>query len=356
MQALETCPECGVPRRITGQYLWLNSGAVVMRSNPGMRVGFLESENLDPLYRGISEAIGLPIDRLVRDVMRKGTLEYARSVLPPDFKDIVRSGQVSLETITENMTINSHMNGFGKMEHVELVLEGGEDDRYIVRVTDPFSVYLYPGVHAASMEIFSDYRFEVDVREISPGTYEMKAYVSHKAESEERLQLKEYRHREGDAELEKCPTCGGPAALADFCWRFDQGVIFNDITGKRMVMLGPEAQDPLFQELEYELGEVIPSAVIETQKRFTKSGFHSSDLLKDPDAFRVQLALRGLGNLREMRSGPDKVSVRIDNAANVLMTVGMMEGLYEMEYGKDAAGSWELTEEGDLLLEVIPRI
>ena len=68
------CPECGVPEPIVRDNVWINSGAVVQSTDATRRMGFIESENLDPLYTGISEIIGFPIDRLVTDIARKGTV------------------------------------------------------------------------------------------------------------------------------------------------------------------------------------------------------------------------------------------------------------------------------------------
>ncbi len=63
--AIETCPECRVPRYITADHRWLSSGAIVQTSAEKTRPYFLECENLDPLFGGIEGIIGEPIEPIV---------------------------------------------------------------------------------------------------------------------------------------------------------------------------------------------------------------------------------------------------------------------------------------------------
>jgi hypothetical protein len=122
-----------------------------------------------------------------------------------------------------------------------------------------------------------------------------------------------------------------------------------------MIMMGPEIQDPLFEVLERELGEAVPRAVVEAQKRFIKTGFYSMEELSDEGDFRTQLALRGLGNLREISMGARGMRMRVDNAACYLMTAGLAQGLFEMAFDMDSHVEWELSPEGDLDVEITPQ-
>ena len=163
-----------------------------------------------------------------------------------------------------------------------------------------------------------------------------------------------YRDRDGDAELARCAGCGGPAALAGYKWYPDRGIVKNTHTGKRMAMLGSET-DAIFAELEREFGRIIPRAVVEAQRRFVKTGFYSIDEVGDEGDIRTQLALRGLGDLREIKMGKRGVYLRLDNAGLHLMVVGLVQGLFEMAFGIESSVDWELSSDGDLELEVIPK-
>jgi hypothetical protein len=47
--------------------------------------------------------------------------------------------------------------------------------------------------------------------------------------------------------------------------------------------------------------------------------------------------------------------MRIDNASNFLMTIWMARGLFEMALGGESYVDWEVSENGDLEVEVLPR-
>ncbi len=352
---INLCPECGVPEAITRDNVWLNSGVMVQSTDTTRRVGFIESENLDPVYRGIESIIGAPIDRLVLDTVRKGTVEYIKNITPPEVRGMIHSGQLPVGIMADALITNGKLNGFGAYELVDLQIAGESTDSMTLRIAEPFSVLICAGIHAGTCEAISDRPYEVTYRELSPGLFESRAYISeHPEELEQRLDMKPYRHRDGDVGLERCPTCGGPSALSGFKWLLDRGIVMNSYNNKRMTLIGPEVQDPLFEELEKELGDTIPMVVIEAQRRFVKSGFYSIGELSNEGDIRSQLALRGLGNLREITMVSNGLRLRVDNVAGYLMTVGMAQGLFEMAFDVVSNVEWEISEEGDLQVQVTP--
>jgi hypothetical protein len=356
MAEIKFCPECRVPTEITKNYIWLNSGVMVQSTNLSRRIGFLESENLDPLYSGIGKIIGVPIDHLVMDIARRGTSDYFGNLIPPEVRGMIRNRMMGVDFIADFMVTTGLLNGFGKSIYMETRNEGDSDDYMVQHISEPFSLPLLAGMNAGGAEVLNDQPLTATYRELSPGVYEIKTTVSeHLDELEGRMQLKEYHHRDGDIELEKCDTCGGPAALSGFKWHLDRGVIVNSHTGRRMAIIGPEMQDPIFEELEMELGETVPRAVVEAQRRFIKSGLYSIEEISDEGDFRTQLALRGLGNLQKIRMGPPGLYMRIDNAANYLMAVGMVQGLFEMAFNLESSVDWAISHNGDLEVEVNPK-
>ena len=120
-------------------------------------------------------------------------------------------------------------------------------------------------------------------------------------------------------------------------------------------MLGPAALDAIFEELERELGENIPEVVIEAQRRFVKAGFSSSQEVRSVEDFRQELALRGVGNLREFEADKSGLRVRIENPYLHLMLVGLTQGLFELAFGREGDVEWDLIEDGDLIIRVISK-
>lgn len=364
MAELKRCEECGVPEQIAVEREWLNSGVVVQRGNMQQRTGFMEVANLDPLYANMAAILNMPMDRFLLESTRKAVAGYVRGILPEGLQDMLRSGTLKLEALIGVLLVEAETSGYGKCGllevHADPASEGGAGfrpgDYVVLQVEDPYSIAPVAGVFTGSCEAVTDLPFVVEYEETSSGVYRVKASVGeHSEETEERLEFKPYIHREGDIVLEPCPTCGVPKALSAFVWHDDRGTIIDTGTGRRMVGVGPYVTDPLFYELEKELGEEMPRGVVEAQRRFIKTGFYSVDEVRDEDAFRARLALRGMGNLRWMKMGPEGISMRIDNAGCYLMTVGTAQAVFEMAYDVDSQVEWELSPEGDLEVRATPR-
>jgi hypothetical protein len=356
MQQIKLCPECKAPEQITGDHLWLNSGVIVHKASQTSRMAFIECGNLDPLFKGIGEIIGMPIDHMVTDIARRTAAIYLSNQIPSHVRDAIRKQESGLDSIIDAMIVTSKLFGLGKYELVDIRTEGDEGDYNITRIAEPYSLLIGVGTIAGSRQALSGRPAAVSYKEVSPGVYDVKASAGELPEElEERMHFKEYHHRSGDIELEKCATCGGPKALSGFKWHLDRGVIINTHTTRRMALLGPANLDPIFDVLEEELGETIPRTVVEAQKRFVKSGFYSIEEVGDEGDFRTQLALRGLGDLQEIKIGAKGLHMHIDNAAVHLMIVGLAQGLFEMAFDVDSQVEWELSEEGDLEVAVVPR-
>jgi hypothetical protein len=333
----------------------LNSGVITLVFDPSLRMAFVECENFDFLFRGIEDLVGLSIDRLLIDIERKGTRDYFIPLINDDVKKMLREDTSTFESLIKAASTTNRMNGLGRHELVSYryEIDNPAQDYVTTRCSEPYSLPLACGDLAGATEAAMDREYgDVTHKELDPGVYEVTAAVSEiPDELAGRLERKQYHHREGDIELERCSGCGGPAALSDFKWDLERGIIRTTINGRRVGIFHPSVLDPLFEELERELGEAIPEAVIESQKRFVKMGSYSVDEIGDEGEFHDQLALRGIGNLRKMERSSAGLSLRLDNACLHLIVIGMIQGLYEMETGSDSRVEWELSGEGDLEAE-----
>ena len=350
------CPECGVPEPFYQGQVWLDNGDIVQSANPGIRISFIESENLDPLFANIGEIIGTSIEEMIVNITARGTEKYMNKVVPEEVREMVQSKQVDPGSFLDPVMTFCHIIGYGRYQFLDSRYERDEDDYARIRIDSPFSVPEAAGAIAGVASAVVGGEHAVSYREVEPGAFEFTtSWTEYPEVYKQKLRTTPYEHHDGDLELERCATCGAPKALAAFSWYLDRGLIVNRHTGRRMVILGPELLDSLFAALEDELGDTIPDTVVEAQRKFVKTGFYSIDEVSDEGDFRSQLALRGMGNLREIHIGEGGLNMRIVNAAGHLLTVGMVQGLFEMAFDVGSSVEWELSPEGDLKVEVRPQ-
>ncbi len=355
MQENEICPQCNTPFHITREHRWLSSGVIVQANDTRNRLAFMESENLDALYRGIGELIGMPIEHIVIEASRRATRGYISRMVPEETKRMVQERTIDPKILIDASFRLARLMGYGNASLVEYRIERTDDDYMIVRVSDPYSALLWYGNFAGTFEAIAGRDVGVEYKEISPGLFEATIRPSeHPAELQERLPMHPFKHADGDFELERCGTCGGPLALSAYDWDLEQGIIRSSSTGRRMALLGPHMVDPTFQELQRELGDDIAQVVIEAQRRFTKTGFYRVAEIVSEDTARVDLAVRGMGNLRELKMGKEGVTLRVDNIALHLMVIGLAQGLFEHAFSVESESSWSLSEEGTLELTLSP--
>jgi hypothetical protein len=209
---------------------------------------------------------------------------------------------------------------------------------------------------AASAEVLYSVEQDTACKEVAPGIFEITISPSpDKKSNRETIRMFPYQHRDGDLELERCSTCRAPKAVSQYRWDTNRGLILNVKTGRLMCLMSPQELDPIFSNLIAKYGETIPRVVVEAQKSFTKSGFYSIQDLSDVQDFGTQLALRGLGNLKEMDIKGSGLRLRVGNVALPMIIVGLVQGLFELAYDCESETEWELSEKGGLEMEIISR-
>lgn len=350
------CSECGASEYFATEHQWLNNGDIVIKTSPENRLIFIESGNIDPLINGMEQIIGVPLEKLVMATFRKSVRTYLENLLPDNVHEMVRTGQIDPKALDDVLGDVGRVTGVGNYQFVDMRNEGDKDDFFTVSISEPYSVPMCAASHAGAIEAIFGYDHEVTYSWLGPDFYSMTAIpAEHPEELEARMPLDRYEHREGDIELERCETCGGPKGLSEYQWFIDRGVILNKTSKHRMELLGPNELTPVFKELEEELGDTVPQVIVESQRRFTKTGFYSPDEVKNEEEFRNRLALKGLGNLRSLKMSKQGLSMRLDNATMHLLIVGIMQGIFDMAFDVDSTADWEYSDEGNLEIEVKPK-
>ena len=350
------CDGCGMPDIFVQMTTWLDNGDIVQELNHELRVAFVESENIDVIFWDIGKAIGMPIDHLVINLVGRGLELYLDALIPPPLKEMVRNRTMDIPTFAETIFGLAHGMGYGKFEFLGYRYQEDDDDFLKIRITKPFSVLETSGAIVGAITSSTGGENLVTYEEVSPEVFEMTArWVTYPDIIKERLEIKPYQGDKGDVELERCPVCRTPLRLAPMCrWDIENGLIVNAENGYRMALLGPAVMEGLFEALELELGEDIPDLVVDAQRRFVREGFVPIDFTQGLEGVRTHFALRGLGNLRELRMQESGAAMRLDNSCMQLLMVGLLQGSFEKIYQVDSQVEWELSEKNSLRVEVTP--
>lgn len=348
------CSMCGTPRHIYRQIIWRDNGTVCQRRNPDHRSVFIESENIDGVFRGIEEIIGLPIEHIVIESRSRSAADYLEHILPAAAKPLLRL--IGLKPVIRQMGRMIKALGYGDLELVEMKIKGREDDYLTLRIRGPYSLPMVRGDIAGAVQVFDGRYFSTTVRQTAPTEYELTGRVDENPpDLRERLAWRIYNYKEENIELERCPSCGVPKAFSQFEYDIEKGIIRSKATGRRLVGIGPAALEAIFDELEREIGDTIPQVVIDAQRRFVTGGFYSPDEMWGERDMRVEFAIRGLGVLREMEFRRERLRYRVENPCLHLMIVGLMQGFYELAFGQPSEVDWRLKQDGDLLVVVSPK-
>jgi hypothetical protein len=346
----DLCPECGVPTYISGQHRWLNNGDIVNATRQDERLTFMECEHFDPIFRRIEQEIKTSIERIVLTTNQAAVRVYIESLLPKEIGDMIRAGTLDLKTVDENLIELAKLNGYGKYEFVDMRYEKDEGDYYTTKLTKPFSHPIGMATHGAALEAMLGYDHEIRYTQSEPDVYEVTAFPhAHEEELKDRLlENVPYQHQDGDLEFEMCSSCGAPKRLSNYKWVVEEGQILNRATGRRVSLSGPNTINPVFRELEFELGDQIPRLITDEMRRITREGFLPAEILNNEEDLRWELAIRGLGNLRRLSMDAGGLELEIGNACLPVIVVGAIQGMYEANYDVDTQAEWELTEEGTL--------
>lgn len=354
MAKIAVCRICGVPRHISKQIMWRDNGTMAQRRNPDHRSVFLESDNIDAVFRETGAMLGQSIEHIVTESRRRSAADYLEHFIPPAVKSLVRL--VGLKPVIRRLTALSRILGYGDLELTSMRWRGEDDDYMALRVRDPYSMPLICGDVAGAVQVFDGRELLVAYEQRTPLEYDLLAHPTRRVrELQDRLEWKAYACKEGHVELSRCPDCGVPEALRRFDFNLEKGIILSEKGGRRMVGIGAAALEAVFDELERELGKDIPAVVVEAQRRFIIGGSYSCEEIESGSRLRSQLAVKGLGNLMEYELGEESMRCRIENACLPSFMAGTLLGYFELLYEKPGEVDYRLKEDDELLVVASPR-
>jgi hypothetical protein len=351
MTRFEMCGTCGVPVVVGRELEWGDNGVINQVSDPDHRMLFYESEHIDALFAGIEEIIGVPIERIVIESKAREVKEYVEKMLSPLARKATRL--LGTNMMVGRLSKSGRAYGYGDIGlSSRQRAEDGESITMSVR--NPHSILFFAGESLGAWEAIQGRDYHVSYERDEDGTYLVTCVPGdHPSELSGRLKSRRYTYGPAGIELERCGECGVPALLGQYRWDIDEGTITNPATGRRMAVFGPSGLEAILDDITSELGDEIPAAVIEAQRRNVREAALGGGLQWTGSRDLEMLAIRGLGNLRSYEGGTERMDVVIENSCLTLMTVGMLQALFEIMTGKETSEyEYSLDEDGTLRVTV----
>lgn len=371
MPEIELCQTCGIPRFISWVGRWEDNGVISCDFLPGGRGIFIESENINRLFQGIEELLGLPIEHISIESVRRDARAFMEKVLNPQISEaeaLARSRKEAEgsehDEAGERELLEKHREynlqaitigrvfGFGDVRLGEEWESGGRYPWRTQIIRNPYSIFSYTGESIGTVEAFEKRDMWGKYEYIGDNTYRITVYPeNHPRGLEERLQRGscDYTLKPGDAVSDRCPKCGVPLPITRYRWDLEEGTISDPDTEMRMVFIPPASVDAILHDLEVELGEEIPEIAIEAQRRSVRSYLARASWARSGPAFKEMIGLRGLGNITTFEMGERSLSVVIENSCMPLLMVGFIQVMAELAFGVEKPPyEWNLADDGDL--------
>ena len=370
---IEVCEECGVPTMVSSGLNWESNGVISLAASPRNRMVFFESETLDHIFGGIEELVGVPIEHIIIESRRRETKRYIERAFPPEVRRLIDSTESSLEdrmarmspeeketlyatmrVITQSIIDIARNYGYGQQRLSELWESGEEFPWRTQLIEDPYAILFIAADNLGSVEAFEGVEMQVGYERTGENTYRTEVFPGqHALELEERLKRRRYDFKTGDIGYDRCSQCGIPITVSRRFWDLEKGTIIDEKTSRRMAIFGPFSIDSICDDLEAELGDAVPAAVIESTRRYIRTAWSPDNWNRDGLTFQQMIAVRGLGNLVHFEGDREHLEMRIENACLHLPMTGAVQALVELAYrAESSTTAWELSEDGDLDLTI----
>jgi hypothetical protein len=331
---------------------WHDNGTITQTKDPDHRMSFFEPEILNGIFAELEGILGVPIEKIVIESKGNEARQYVEKMLPSLARKVAR--HIGMGMVADNLSRNGRALGFGDVTLGDRRRKGDGDDYVTMRVKSPHSLLVLQAEMLGAWEAIDGRDNTVRYEQVGDDEYLLTVSVGpHPIELREHLRFRTYSSKAGDITYERCSTCGVPLKVAQYRWNLAEGTITHPETGTRIAVTGVKGVDAILDALEAELGDAIPPAVIEAQRRHMRDSVGRYISQGEDTDYRIALALRGMGNLTRFEVSPTGLSATIENACMHLMMVGMTQALFELAMHQDSSScEYRLTSDGDLNIDI----
>jgi hypothetical protein len=352
---LERCGRCGLPVYVRLAAAWNDDGTVTGRFVHSTRVVQIYSDEMDSIFEGIGERIGLDISRIVVEGERKAGLAFTRALLEKWHGLTGMMARNPLVTpIVFSFIVRAAKNaGFGDCR----IIDHSRNRRLQMEVLEPFNPVIMAGNTLGSFEAFTG----------RPATVSWegdghRVIITIEADGDEgRQQAQRLEPRlpvvlPGTYTVERCSRCHMPVELSGrYSFDLKAGIATEVGTKRRIVTVMIDSLNAVFKELTEELGPEVARMVIELESDYTRRNATMPaevDDLKAIGALLADLRIKGMGNPTEISLVDEELLVRIENPFSEELLAGRVLGIYRAVLGEPAEVKWTQDEEGFMFIKV----
>jgi hypothetical protein len=356
MKATRTCGECGIPLGISRTMSWNADGTITQKSDPGHRMIFFESGNLDLLWSRLSELLGVTDEHVWETVIvskSRATRSFLYRTLP--WYVNMMSRFIGYKTMISTIEAQGLVMGYGKITVGGQFPTRGRPERITVYVEDPYSLPLFCGDFKGAAEVAERRRADVSYQDLDSRRHQIDVAMRKERMEEEQFEVEEKAVlKRGGFVYHRCGSCGAPLDLQKFSWDLEAGVIREIETKRRMAFFGTAGLKTVFTAFSHELGDRVNDIIIDVERDNTLSAMSEEEARSGVETLRSQAAIRGLGLLEKMDIDGSGMHMVMTNPAIPDYIIGLAAGIFELVAGRRGSREWRLEPDGDLTLEISP--
>lgn|GEM_PF-1067422 len=336
------CEVCGVPLGITRGNMWHADGSINGRFPPFIKGTFFDVDELNLLFRSLSEVMHYDIGDIVASGKYLDSREYMTAMvekmkegsggkLPPD------------EDLYRMMLYPVSIWGIASVEFKSI-----ESEKMVIQVKEPYSVPLLRGDVAAVADVVTGREnmaiWEGDEREGVMTVVPAEGFAG-KSGLFDKSSGYGAEHGAPELECERCEKCGAPKGVSRlFVWEQDGCRIEERFSGRRYCFNNTRGITAVLRMLVEELGEDIEQKMVEISRDHARllyehivgkpegnGGRGGMDLVAHLDSF----PLRGWGRVTDVSRQEDAPVVTVQDPYNDILLAGRIWGMLEASSGLD---------------------
>ncbi|MBN2028279.1 MAG: hypothetical protein JW854_16130 [Actinobacteria bacterium] len=325
------CEVCGVPKGITRGNIWYADGTITGRNPPYIKGTFFDVDELNYLFRSLSEYLDYDISDIVASGKYHDAKEYMSAMiekmreasggqLPPD------------EDLYRMMLYPICIWGIAIVEFAEI-----QPEKMVVNVKDPYSAPLLCGDVAGVADAVTGQEhaasWEGSEREGAITVVPAREY----AETSERIAEGLHYGIAPNAEelaCERCEACGAPVKVSELLkWERDLCRIEERTSGRRYCFNNTRGITVVLGMLVEELGGQIEEKIVDISREYSRSLYDGLAGGVDEAAELESFPYRGWGKVADILGAKGKSSLSVENPYSHILVAGRIWGMLEAAAG-----------------------